>query len=96
MKTTKPSAVLYALEQAASLVVFTRSYRLALCAGRVDGSVAVREMDPRNGFILSAGDFSAHRHRVICLAVDSIAYSRTDVIASCDAYGTCLVWTGTV
>ena len=90
---TKPQAVLWALDQAAGLVAFTHSYRLALSAGRVDGSVAVREVDPRNGFILSAGDFSAHRHRVVGLAVDSIAYSRTDVVASCDAHGTCLVWT---
>ena len=58
--------MLYALEQAADLVVFTRSYRLALCGGRVDGSVAVREMDPRNGFILSAGDGRKERF-IACL-----------------------------
>lgn len=91
-KPTQASS-LYGLEQAASLVIFSRSGRLALSAGRVDGSVAVREVDPRTGFILSAADFHAHHHRVICLACDSIAFARTDVIASCDAYGQTLVWT---
>jgi hypothetical protein len=86
------SSSLYALEQAASLVVFSRSGRLALTAGRVDGSIAVREVDPRTGFILSAADFHAHHHRVICLACDSITLARTDVIASCDAFGQTLVW----
>lgn len=86
------SSSLYALEQAASLVVFSRSGRLALTAGRVDGSIAVREVDPRTGFILSAADFRAHHHRVICLACDSITLARTDVIASCDAFGQTLVW----
>ena len=91
-KPTQASS-LYGLEQAASLVIFSRNGRLALSAGRVDGSVAVREVDPRTGFILSAADFHAHHHRVICLACDSIAFARTDVIASCDAYGQTLVWT---
>lgn len=89
---TIQSSTLYTLEQAASLVVFSRSGRLALTAGRVDGSIAVREVDPRTGFILSAADFHAHHHRVICLACDSITLARTDVIASCDAYGQTLVW----
>ena len=41
---TKPISTLYAIEQAASLVIFTRNNRLALSAGRIDGSIAVREV----------------------------------------------------
>ena len=92
-KAATQSTSLYALEQAAGLIVFSRSGRLALSGGRVDGSIAVREVDPRTGFILSAADFHAHHHRVICIAADSIAFARTDVIASCDAYGQTFVWT---
>lgn len=87
------STSLYALEQASSLIVFTRNGRLAMCGGLVDGSIAVREIDPRTGFVLSAADFHAHHHRVISIAVDSIAFARTDVVASCDAYGQTFVWT---
>ena len=92
-KAATQSTSLYALEQAAGLIVFSRSGRLALSGGRVDGSIAVREVDPRTGFILSAADFHAHHHRVICISADSIAFARTDVIASCDAYGQTFVWT---
>ena len=93
VKSPIQSTSLYTLEQASSLIVFTRNGRLAISGGRVDGSIAVREIDPRTGFILSAADFHAHHHRVIAIAVDSIAFARTDVIASCDAYGQTFVWT---
>lgn len=62
-----PVSSLYTLEQAAGLISFTRNGRLVLCGGRVDGSIAIREVDPRTGFILSSADFNAHHHRYVYL-----------------------------
>ena len=80
-------------EASARLVHFSRSGSLLFTAGHVDGSVMVREIDGRTGFVVSAGDFLGHRRRVLCLSSDFISGSQTDVIASCDAYGQILVWT---
>ncbi|CAK9251385.1 unnamed protein product [Sphagnum jensenii] len=46
-----------------------------------------------SSFIVSAGDFLGHQHRVVSLNSDFIHGSNTDVIASCDCYGQVLVWT---
>jgi len=69
------------------------SGRFVISGGRVDGSVSVRELDYRSGFVKSAGDFRAHRSRVLCVSSDSILNANTDVVVSCDAVGIVLVWT---
>ena len=81
------------VEECTDLVHFSRNGHLLFSAGHVDGSVYIREIDGRTGFIVSAGDFMGHRHRVTAIASDFISGSQTDVIATCDAYGQVLVWT---
>lgn len=81
------------VQACARLVHFSRSGNLLFSAGHVDGSVYVREIETRTGFIASAGDFLGHRHRVVSIASDFISGSNTDVVASCDSFGQVLVWT---
>lgn len=80
-------------ERVSGLLVFTQSKRLALSAGAIDGRIAVRELDLGIGGVKSAGDFRAHRRRVISICTDNIPSGNTDVVCSCDESGQILVWT---
>jgi len=81
------------LEQTILSTIFSRSSGLLICAGHVDGRVAVRELDTRNGFVKAAADFTGHRRRVVSLSSDSIPSGTTDVMATCDEAGIIMVWT---
>ena len=81
------------IERNAKLIQFSHSGHLLFSAGHVDGSIFVREIDSRTGFIVSSGDFLGHRHQVVSISSDFISGANTDVIASCDAFGQVLVWT---
>ena len=61
--------------------------------GYPDGSVAVRGIDLKTGYLKSSGDFNGHRTKVISFASDSILDVDTDVVASIDNEGHLLVWT---
>lgn len=70
----------------------TSNSRIAISFGRIDGGIAVREID-RNATILSGGDFRSHKTTVSCVSSDEIPGGSTDVIVSSDINGTVLVWT---
>lgn len=82
-----------ASERLTSVLLITPSGRYALSAGKVDGSVSVRELDHRSGYVKSEGDFRSHRSAVLHLSADTIPNATTDVVASCDANGLVFVWT---
>eukprot|EP00981_Chlorochromonas_danica_P010525 scaffold3255_cov191-Ochromonas_danica.AAC.12 len=79
-------------EKLAHLVVFSRTSKLCLAGGRIDGAVVIRELDERTGFIRSAGEFNAHRRRVVSLATD-VNLPEYDIVASVDEGGIIYVWT---
>jgi len=76
-----------------NVLLLCQSGRYLFSAGRVDGSVCVREIDPRTGFVKSEGDFCSHHSTVVHIAVDTIPNATTEVVASCDCDGFVLVWT---
>jgi hypothetical protein len=76
----------------ANLTHFVRLDSLVLTAGRTDGVISIRELDPQSGAQLSGGDFKAHRFAVTYLSSDSIPGAHFSMIASCDIAGQVLVW----
>lgn len=81
------------MEQMQGSIIFSRSCNLLISAGHVDGRVAIREVDCRNGFVRAAADFTAHKKRVVAVASDAILSGSTDVMATCDEAGIIMVWT---
>ena len=70
-----------------------QSGRIVISGGHADGTISVRELDVRTGFVISGGNFQGHRYRVVSIASDSIQSASTDVICSCDQEGQILIWT---
>lgn len=91
--TRLPTAANLPTARLANVVRVTPSGRYVLSGGKIDGSISVRELEYRCGFIKSEGDFRSHRSPVLHISADSIPNATTDVIASCDASGMILVWT---
>lgn len=79
--------------QDAHLTHFLRLDTLVLTAGRTDGLVSIRELDPSTGMQLSGADFKGHKFRVTFLSSDSIPNGNSSLISSCDVSGQVLVWT---
>lgn len=79
-------------EKISKIVVSNRSNKLVFTFGNIDGSINVREIDNKTGFSLAAGEFCAHRKRVISMSVDSNS-NDFNIVASIDCTGIILVWT---
>ena len=88
-----PIATNLTSDRLSNVVLITPSGRYALAGGKLDGSICVREIDRKSGFIKTEGDFRSHRSPVLHIAADTIPNATTDAIASCDASGLVLVWT---
>lgn len=63
-----------------------------ISGGMMDGSIAVRELDTKTGFIRAGGDFIAHSDQVVCIASDSMRSTSIDVVCSCDLGGQVYIW----
>lgn len=79
-----------------NLTHFLRLDSLVLTAGREDGLIAIRELDPVTGAQLSGGDFKSHKFAVTFLSSDSIPGGNSSLVASSDSAGQVLVWTVSV
>lgn len=88
-----PTPACVPVESLSNVLLLCQSGKYIFSAGKVDGSVSVREIDPRTGFVKSEGDFCSHRSTVVHIAVDTIPNATTEVVASCDCDGFVLVWT---
>jgi hypothetical protein len=73
-------------------VIITRASKLVISYGRIDGGIAIREID-KNTQIISAADYTAHRYTVVSLSYDEIPSANTEVLVSCDMLGYVHVWT---
>jgi hypothetical protein len=66
------------VELCSSLIHFSKNGSLLFSAGHIDGSIYIREIDNKTGFIISSGDFLGHQHKVVSLSSDFIFGSRVD------------------
>jgi hypothetical protein len=72
-------------------ITLSRSCKLSFSIGAIDGSISIREMDLKTGFIKSCADYHAHKRKVISLSADSAPDYQ--IISSLDESGLILIWT---
>ena len=78
-------------EYLARSILGNRTNKLLFSIGHLDGSITLREIDLKSGFIKSCADYHAHRRKVISISCDSAADYQ--IIASLDESGLIFVWT---
>jgi hypothetical protein len=77
----------------ANITHFLRMDCIVLTAGRADGLISIRQLDPASGAQIAGGDFRGHRFPVTFLASETLPGGQSALVASVDREGLALVWT---
>jgi hypothetical protein len=77
----------------ANITHFLRMDCIVLTAGRADGLISIRQLDPSSGAQMAGGDFRGHRFAVTFLASETLPGGQSALVASVDKEGLALVWT---